>query len=82
MSERILRKLKADRGSYLLGNEGYGVTLIKILAHDGDAVFAKELYPQNKTACLWNLEHRDWRRVWFNSNKSPPFEEIECENQE
>lgn len=76
MSDRVLRKLKADRGSYLVGDEGYGDTLIRILDHDGDNVFAKEIYPERTTACLWNLECRNWRRVRFNPDKSPPFDEI------
>jgi hypothetical protein len=62
------RRLGWGPGTLLVGDEGYGPTVIKIIGIGERLIFAKQLSHNNDARnsfdeALWTLSCRDWKEV-------------------
>lgn len=61
------RHLGWGPGTYLAGDEGYGVTVILITALGERGIFAREIShdgkPSEDREATWTLSMRDWEKV-------------------
>jgi hypothetical protein len=63
----LCRKYGWKRGTKLVGDEGYGPTVIQITAVGDDSILAKILshngHPSDEREGSWTLHNRNWRRA-------------------
>jgi hypothetical protein len=62
-------------GDHLAGDEGRGDEIIRITAIGEQCIIANRVHPRPLPEGMWNLSHREWRKVTY--PPEPPITDAE-----